>query len=320
MTNTDASKAPKGPVAGVDIGTNSVKMLIRDGARRHFETAEVRLGQGVDASGVLHPDAVARTLDALRTFRRSIDEHGVALTGAVATSAVRDSASRDTFLQSVAEVLGVAPVVLSGESEGRLGYLGAMCDLPDGVADQRLVLDIGGGSTEFVVGQQSPVGAVSIDVGCVRLTESELRHDPPRPEELSNAIGRVQDHLDDVLRDLPSASEAGSIIGIGGTITAVAAVEIGTWERDPLHGFWLSREAVEDVFRTLATESLADRLHNPGLTAGRAPVIVGGLCVLVAVLRRLKADGLVVSTRSVVDGICTALTAGVPPTALGAAR
>lgn len=311
--------ALQGPMAAVDIGTNSVKLLIRNGARRHFETVEVRLGQGVDATGRLHPDAVARTLDALRAFRRSIDDHAVTATGVVATSAVRDSAGRDSFLQSVTDIFGVAPRVLSGESEGRLAYLGAMSDLPDGVADRRLVLDIGGGSTEFVLGHQTPTGAVSIDVGCVRLTESELRHDPPRPEELSNAIGRVQDHLDDVLRDLPGADEVRSIIGIGGTITAVAAVEIGTWERDPLHGFWLSREAVEDVFRTLATESLADRVHNPGLTPGRAPVIVGGLCVLVGVLRRLKADGLVVSTRSVVDGICTALSAGVQPSELGTA-
>lgn len=321
-----------GPVAAIDIGTNSVKMLIRSGSDRHFETVVVRLGQGVDATGRLHPDAVARTLDALRGFRRSLDDHGVSAVAAVATSAVRDASRHSSgtdFLAAAGEILGVKPALLSGADEGGLAFYGAMTDLPDRAAGTHMVLDIGGGSTEFVLGQvldatdpaapTPPVllGAMSVDVGCVRLTESELAHDPPRPEELANAIGRVQDHLDDVLRDLPAMGDADSIIGIGGTITTAAAVEIGTWERDPLHGFWLSRDAAEDVFRTLATESLADRVHNPGLAADRAPVIVGGLCVLVGVMRRLKADGLLVSTRSVVDGICAHLAAGDDPTLLG---
>lgn len=306
-------------VGAIDIGTNSVKLLIRSGDQRHVETVVVRLGEGVDSTGRLHPDAVARTLEALRGFRRSLDNQGVTDVAAVATSAVRDASrggsSATEFLSAAAEVLGVTPLVLSGSDEGRLAFLGAMSDLPIEAAGTHLVLDIGGGSTEFVLGEVPPgarpgaadrtlLGSMSVDVGCVRLTESELAHDPPRPEELANAIGRVQDHLDDVLREMPTLAEARSIIGIGGTITTAAAVEIGTWERDPLHGFWLTRDAAEDVFRTLATESLPDRLHNPGLAADRAPVIVGGLCVLVGVMRRLKVEGLLVSTRSVVDGIC----------------
>jgi exopolyphosphatase/guanosine-5'-triphosphate,3'-diphosphate pyrophosphatase len=203
--------------------------------------------------------------------------------------------------------------VLSGEAEGRLAYRGSCVDLPDGVGSPRLVVDIGGGSTEFVLGDSEARAAVSIDVGCIRLTERELRADPPRPAELSNAIGHVQDHLDDVLRDMPAILDVASIVGIGGTISTVAAVEIGLMDVSALHGFWLSRDAAEDVFRTLATERLADRLHNPGLPPDRAPIIVGGLCVLVAVLRKLKADGLTVSQRNAVDGICSMLLEGTWP-------
>jgi len=321
-----ADLLPGEPVAAIDIGTNSVKLLVRSGDDRAMETAIVRLGQGVEATGRLHPDAVARTLDALGGFRRSLDERGVQRLAVVATSAVRDASDDESgrrFLEAAERILGVTPVVLSGPAEGRLAFTGAVSGLPGPMQGTHLVIDIGGGSTEFVVGQfsggsgASLLGAVSIDVGCVRLTESELAHDPPRPEELTNAIGRVQDHLDDVLRDLPAVADADSIIGIGGTITTAAAVELGTWDRSPLHGFHLTRDAAEDVFRTLATESLADRVHNPGLVAERAPVIVGGLCVLVAVLRRLKAPGLVVSTHSVVDGICTHLASGGDPRLTG---
>ena len=317
------------PVAAIDIGTNSVKLLVRSGDDRSVETAVVRLGQGVNASGRLHPDAVARTLEALAGFCRTLDERGVSRLAAVATSAVRDASGDDSgrrFLEAASQVLGVTPVVLSGTAEGHLAFLGAMSELPGRATGVHLVIDIGGGSTEFVLGQVtdagSPVvlGARSIDVGCVRLTEAELAHDPPRPEELANAIGYVQDHLDDVLRELPAMADTESIVGIGGTITTAAAVEIGTWDRTPLHGFHLTRDAAEDVFRTLATEPLADRVHNPGLAAERAPVIVGGLCVLVAVLRRLKAPGLVVSTRSVVDGICTHLASGGDPGLTGLDR
>ncbi len=300
-------------VAGIDIGTNSVKMLVRRGTERHRFVQTVRLGEGVHRSGELHPDAVERTLEALRGFARTADEHGVTALAAVATSATRDARNREAFLQAVESVLGTRPLVLSGVEEGRLAYRGSCIDLPDGIGSPRLVLDIGGGSTEFVIGDTDVRSAFSVDVGCIRLTERELRADPPRPEELSNAIGHVQDHLDDVIRDMPAILDIASVVGIGGTISTVAAVEIGRMDPSDLHGFWLSRDAAEDVFRTLATERLADRLHNPGLPPDRAPIIVGGLCVLVAVLRKLKADGLTVSQRNAIDGICAMLLEGTWP-------
>jgi exopolyphosphatase / guanosine-5'-triphosphate,3'-diphosphate pyrophosphatase len=139
----------------------------------------------------------------------------------------------------------------------------------------------------------------------VRLTELELHGDPPRPDELTNAIGRVHDHVDDVLREVPNLALPARWIGIAGTITTVAAVEIGlaAWDPTRIHGFRLTRTAAEDVFRTLATESLADRLHNPGLPAERADVIVGGCCVLVGIMRRLQLDEIVVSVTNMLDGV-----------------
>jgi exopolyphosphatase / guanosine-5'-triphosphate,3'-diphosphate pyrophosphatase len=143
----------------------------------------------------------------------------------------------------------------------------------------------------------------------VRLTERHLVDDPPRPEQLLNAIGDTHDLVDDVLREVPEFASATTIIGTSGTILTVAAVEIGqrSFDADALHGMHLSRAAVEDVFRTLATETLADRKHNPGLPADRADVIVGGLCVLVALMRKWDAPHVTVSARNIMDGICAEL-------------
>ena len=178
----------------------------------------------------------------------------------------------------------------------------------------RLVVDIGGGSTEFVVGDAEPAGASSLDIGSASLTQAQLPSDPPRPEELSNAIAIVQDHVDDALRSLPDlATTAIPVVGTGGTVTTVAAVEIGLPVRsgdgtedlvdESLHGFWLTRAAAEDVFRTLASEAERDRVHNPGLPRQRAEIIVGGCCILVGLLRRLGAPGLLVSLADLLDGL-----------------
>jgi exopolyphosphatase/guanosine-5'-triphosphate,3'-diphosphate pyrophosphatase len=294
-------------VAAVDIGTNSTKLLVTGDGTRTFRIVDTRLGQDLAARGRFHPDAIARTLATLAEYRSLAAAAGAERLVAVATSACRDAADREDFLDAAAESLGVRPVVISGDDEARLAYRGAMSDLPAGVGSPRLLIDIGGGSTEFVVGTDSFEAACSVDVGSVRLTEAELASDPPRPEELTNAIGLVLDHLDDVIRELPSVLDVAAIVGIGGTITTVAAVEIGASSPPGLHGFELRRDAVEDVFRTLATERLADRIHNPGLPTSRAGVIVGGLCVLVAVMRRLQADHLIVSQRTLVDGVCAEL-------------
>lgn len=299
------------PVGVVDIGTNSVRLLVTDGERDLERTMAItRLGAGVGRTGVLAPDAVERTTSELRRLRHLLDRHGVTRVRAIATSAARDAANRDDFFAAAETAVGVAPVLLGGDDEGRYAFAGATSWL-DPSEGPFLVVDIGGGSTELAVGHHDVVGVRSIDVGAVRLTEAYLHGDPPRPEELTNAIGLAADHLEDVRREVPEVDDVRTVIGVAGTITTVAAVELGllTYDRDAVHGLRLPRAAVEDVFRTLATEPLADRVHNPGLPRERADVIVGGCCVLVAVLRGLGADEIVVSERDLLDGVAAELLA-----------
>ena len=150
---------------------------------------------------------------------------------------------------------------------------------------------------------------MSVDVGCVRLTERWLHGDPPRPEELSQALSVVHDHLDDVRRELPAVDDAVRLVGLAGTVTTIAAVEIGlaSYDRDRIHHFVLTRDAVEDVFRTLATEKRADRIHNPGLEEARADVIVGGCIVLVAIMRHFDFHECLVSEADILDGLAMTL-------------
>jgi exopolyphosphatase / guanosine-5'-triphosphate,3'-diphosphate pyrophosphatase len=302
------------PVAAIDCGTNSTRLLVAragaDGALAELDRRMVitRLGAGVDARRALDPAAVARTLEVLRDYRRAMDEHGVERVRASGTSAVRDAENGAAFLEAAAEVVGAPVELLSGDEEGLLAFGGATADL-DPAQGPFLVIDIGGGSTEFIVGTKEPEGLVSVDVGCVRLTERFLHSDPPEPEELSAAISVTQAHLEDVVRELPATREARCLVGVAGTVTTVAAVELGLpgYDRDRTHHFRLTRAAAEDVFRTLATEPVADRIHNPGLEEARADVIVGGCCVLVAVLRFFEASELLVSEADLLDGLARTL-------------
>jgi exopolyphosphatase/guanosine-5'-triphosphate,3'-diphosphate pyrophosphatase len=297
-------------LAAIDVGTNSVRLLVAepdgDGGFRTLERLMriTRLGQGVNRTRALAPEAIQRTIDCLRDYRKVMDELGVEKVRMTATSAARDATNRDAFFGPAEEVIGVAPELLSGEEEGRLSFLGATADL-DPADGPFLVVDIGGGSTELVVGTTELEAVTSLDVGCVRLTEAELLHDPPQPEELSNALSLVDAHLDDVLRTMPTVAEAKTFVGLAGTITTVAAVEIGlaVYDRAQTHHFHLTHAAAEDVFRTLATEPRADRIHNPGLEEARADVIVGGCCVLVGIFRKFGFDECLVSEADILDGL-----------------
>jgi exopolyphosphatase/guanosine-5'-triphosphate,3'-diphosphate pyrophosphatase len=300
-------------IASLDIGTNSTRVLVAhplDGKldivdRRNTIT---RLGQGVGSAGRLADEAVERTLACLRGYREILDRQGVERIRAAATSAARDAANREEFFDAVVDVVGVRPELLSGDEEGRLSFLGATGDL-DHALGPFLIVDIGGGSTEFIVGTDQVEGVISVDVGCVRLTEKFLDHDPPKPEELTACISFTDAYLDDVVREVPAVADARTLVGLAGTITTVAAVEIGlaTYDRDRIHHFRLTHDAAEDVFRTLATEPLADRIHNPGLEEARADVIVGGCCVLVAIFRRFGFDEMIVSEADILDGLALSL-------------
>ena len=294
------------PIAAIDIGTNSTNLLLADahGTTIERRVTVTRLGRGVGASGVLADDAIADTLHTLGDYADVISRHG-ARTLVTATEACRRARNADDFIAQARTILGVAPQVLSGEREARLSFLGATSSL--GTTDgDTLVIDIGGGSTELIVGNAHGIGfARSYPIGAVTLTEAHLVTDPPRPEDLTNAIGAAMDHVDDALRDHPPITGVARVVGVAGTIVTVAAVEIGlhTFDEGALHGFVLTKEAAEDVFRTLATERLADRIANPGLPRERADIIVGGCCVLVGIMRRLKLDELIVSTHNLLDGL-----------------
>jgi exopolyphosphatase/guanosine-5'-triphosphate,3'-diphosphate pyrophosphatase len=220
------------------------------------------------------------------------------------TAACRMATNTTEFFSQVQTATGVAPRLLSTHDEARLAYLGATTSLPavDGLT---MVVDIGGASTELTVGTTEVIDSVSLPFGVVTLTEAELHRDPPRAEELSNAISIVGDAVDNAAIERPILGEAQRVVGVAGSIVTIAAVELGLREFDAarLHGMQLTKDAAEDVFRTLATESLADRVHNPGLPVERAGVIVGGCCLLVAVMRRLGLDHIVVSTHNLLDGV-----------------
>jgi exopolyphosphatase/guanosine-5'-triphosphate,3'-diphosphate pyrophosphatase len=293
-------------LAAIDCGTNSTRLLVSRGGHTSLDRLATitKLGKGVDGSGRLAPDAIERVVTALGHYRTVMDHHGAERVRMTATSAARDAANRDEFFDAAEAVIGARPELLSGIEEGELSFRGATADLePDG--GPYLVVDVGGGSTEFAVGGAEFEGAISVDMGCVRMTEKFLLSDPPRPDELSSCISVIGTYLSDVLRELPGAASARRFVGLAGTINSAAQVEQGltSYDRDAIHHFVLTKAAAEDVFRTLATETAAERLQNPGLEPGRVDTIVGGMCIVVKIMRDFGFDECLVSETDILDGL-----------------
>ena len=295
------------PVAAIDIGTNSTNLLIVDPQGNEIvrEVNVTRLGKGVAASGRLEDSAIAATVQQLAIYASLLKQHNVEIFRVTATEACRRASNANTFLDQAEATLGKRPEIISGEAEGKLAFSGALSKLDphDGTT---IVIDIGGGSTEIMIGTGNSLQHVSsFPVGAVVLSETELHRDPPRPEELTNAIGLVTDFMDDLVREFPQVLNATRVVGVAGTIVTIAAIELGIARFDPvaLHDMTLTREAAEDVFRTLATESLIDRKSNPGLPPERADVIVGGCCALVGIMRRLRIPSITVSVHNLLDGV-----------------
>ena len=297
-----------GKIGVVDIGSNSVKLLVLDGDTvLHRDSIVTRLGTGVADTGALGEESIATTINRLNEIRGILDTHGVTNAHAVATAAVRSANNSAPFVESARRALGFDVSVIDGITEGSLAFIGAQRNLGHVIGTEPItVVDIGGGSTEFSIGTPGQAPRVfSIPFGARNLTETQLAHDPPRPEELTNAIGAVVDEIDDVVREIPELESCDRLVGVAGTIVTIAMVELGLhqFDADILHGMQLTKDAAEDVFRTLATEALADRVHNPGLPADRADIIVGGCCVLVAILRKLQQSSITVSTTALADGV-----------------
>ena len=302
-------------LAAIDIGTNSTNLLLVDefGEETDRRVTVTRLGRNLAATGELSEESMTATLDTLAQYMTLIRQSGSQRILVTATEACRRARNAEQFITRARDILGVTPEIVTGDREAHLSFLGATAHL-DPIDGDTLVIDIGGGSTEMIVGNASGVRfSVSYPIGAVTLTESHFTTDPPRPEDLTNAIGEATDHIDDLVRDHPEVLDVTRVVGVAGTIVTVAAVEIGlqSFDAGALHGFALTREAAEDVFRTLATERLSDRVANPGLAPERADIIVGGCCVLVAIMRRLKLDELTVSTHNLLDGLVADARSGI---------
>lgn len=299
-------------VAAVDLGSISTRLLIAGPDGEIERRAEVTgLGRGIGERSALSPEGVVAALAVLADHRRLCDEHGVTAVRAVATAALRNATDADAFLDRAAEVLGTRPEVIGAAEEGELSFTGATAGLdPDD--GPFVVIDLGGGSTEVAHGRERCEGVLSLDIGAQSLSERWVTKDPPGPEELVACLSLAEAHLDDVARLMPEVSEAAMFLGLAGTFCTMAAVEIGlaTYDRDRLEGFVLEKEAAEDVFRTLVTESRADRAHNPGLPPERVDSIVGGACIVVAAMRYFSLEEITVTERDLLDGIVAGLRAG----------
>jgi exopolyphosphatase/guanosine-5'-triphosphate,3'-diphosphate pyrophosphatase len=310
-------------VAAIDCGTNSIRLLVADvpaeGAHtdllRRMEV--VRLGQGVDATGRLAPEAIERTRVVLAQYAAQARDLGAERIRMVATSATRDAANRADFEQMVVATLGQLPDVATGVEEAGLSYLGATASLSAAarahgrVAPEPpyLVVDIGGGSTEFVIGDADGVRAArSVDVGCVRLTERHLRSDPPPPEEVQAAEADVRAALELVVAEVPVRAAA-TLVGLAGTVTTVAALALGlpAYDPDAIHGSRIPVGAVRSVTAGLLSATRAKRAAYPVMHPGRVDVIGAGSLILRVIMDAFDVDEVVVSEHDILDGIAIRL-------------
>ena len=296
-------------VAAVDCGTNSIRLLVRDlpGAELHREMRIVRLGQGVDKTGSLAPEALERTRVALVDYAAVCASLGVERTRMVATSATRDASNRSAFRELVMSTLGVEPEVVTGDEEASLSFLGATADLD--VSDGPfLVLDIGGGSTEIVLGTSSVEAAKSVDVGCVRLTERHLRDDPPTTDQIAAARRDVDEALTRALAVVP-AEKARTAVGLAGSVTTLGALALGlsAYQPEKIHLSRLSATQVGELTERLLSMTHAERAALPVMHPGRVDVIGGGALVLQSVVDRLGLSEVLVSESDILDGIALSL-------------
>jgi exopolyphosphatase / guanosine-5'-triphosphate,3'-diphosphate pyrophosphatase len=294
-------------VAAVDMGTNSIRLLVaeeRDGDLLEVARDMVitRLGQGVDRTGTLHPDALRRTMDVLARYSRRARALGAGRIRVGATSAVRDVADRATLERTVAGITGSPPEILTGELEARLSYLGATTGLDRDPPYQ--VFDIGGGSTELVLGGSEPEAAVSVDVGSVRITERVAPADPPTDDDLRRMHDLASESLAPAEQPVPPG-RAATLVGVAGTTTTVQALALGLPRYDPeaIHRTVLDRGEAERVTAELAAMTTAQRAALPVMAPGREDVIVAGAVILLEILRRWGFEGCIVSERDILDGL-----------------
>ncbi|HEY3687257.1 MAG TPA: Ppx/GppA phosphatase family protein [Streptosporangiaceae bacterium] len=304
-------------VAAVDCGTNSIRLLVAELDPHTGESRDlsrrmeiVRLGQGVDRTGRLNPDALDRTLEALRDYKKIVDDLGARSVRMVATSATRDAENRDAFVEGVHAILGVDPEVITGDEEARLSFLGATRELA-GAGDAvrpYLVVDIGGGSTEFVIGGTDVTAGRSVNIGCVRLTERHLHDDPPTPAQIEAATADIDAAIDEAAQAVPLL-EAGSLLGLAGTVTTLAGIDLDLPAYDPerIHHSRISAARVHEISGKLLAMTHAERAAIPVMHPGRVDVIGAGSLILDRIVARVGLDDVLVSEHDILDGMAWSL-------------
>ena len=296
-------------VAAIDCGTNSTRLLIAEiGDNGQYEILNrrqevTRLGEGVDATGNLNGEAIDRVLASLMSFREILDAEGIQEFRTVATSAVRDATNSGIFLSAAEGILQKEVELISGRQEAELSFLGATHSVE--IGGPYLVFDLGGGSTEFSYGEKMCEQFLSINAGCVRMAERFIHSDPPLPEELSAALSLVELHLIDVEKAIPSLDKATTLIGLAGTVSAIAMIEQGLekYSYELVHHYLMSHADMEEVFRILVTDNREQRLTNPGMEEDRVDVIVGGVCILIQIMRQFHFTECLVSEADILDGL-----------------
>jgi exopolyphosphatase / guanosine-5'-triphosphate,3'-diphosphate pyrophosphatase len=316
-------------VAAIDCGTNSLRLLVADVDREAGRLTDVdrrmeivRLGEGVDSTGRLSPEALRRTLRALEGYARIIEKTSAGAVRMVATSATRDAANAADFVRGVHDVLGLEPEVVSGQEEAYLSFAGATAELPGPSSSRYLVVDIGGGSTEFVLGSATRGGrgggerpggegisAVSVDIGCVRLTERRLHGDPPTAAETAAAAADIDAALDVVAAAMPAAA-ADTLVGLAGSVTTVAglALRLPRYDAGLIHHSRIAAAQVSEQASRLLRQTRAQRAALGVMHPGRADVIGGGALVLDRLMQRFGFAEVLVSEHDILDGIAWALT------------
>jgi exopolyphosphatase / guanosine-5'-triphosphate,3'-diphosphate pyrophosphatase len=298
-------------VGAIDCGTNSIRLLIAEADERGVlqdvvrQMRIVRLGEGVDRTGVFAPAALERTFAACAEYRDLLTQHPVERLRFVATSASRDVSNRAEFFRGVEERLGIQPEVIAGETEAELTFAGAVQGFAaDAIATPILVVDIGGGSTEFVLGDTRPWSRVSVNIGCVRMTERHLFGDPATGAEIAAVRSDVRAAIAEARLVVP-VDQAATVIGVAGTVTTVAAMALDLAAYDPeiLHGARISRAQVDDAAETLLGMTKAERGSLAFMHPGRVDVIGGGALVLSEVLRATGAECVIASEHDILDGI-----------------
>ena len=299
-------------VAAIDCGTNSIRLLIADVQGDNFrevirEMEIVRLGQGVDQTGEFHPDAIARTLAAVDKFAIEIARRGVEKIRFCATSATRDARNRDLFIDGVKSRLGVAPEVISGEEEARLSFAGATKELSDSLAPF-LVIDIGGGSTEFVIGNRSVEQAKSVNIGCVRMSERHFLSDPATQDEIKSARRDIQVAIAEAA-EIVDIKRAKSLIAVAGTATTVAAaaLDLPQYDRYAIHLSRISAEKTHEVSEMFLRMNRAERAALGYMHPGRVDVIGAGSLVLSEIVKAVGAKEFIACESDILDGIAFSL-------------